>query len=313
MGKPTSKSITEKEKSTSTKVSPSAGVQQRMSIACNTTRRRTIGAVMADGNHSAMNRGDAVPLQNASIAPSHSDMSGDDDESQQSASIQNKNSPPARKRTSLVNEFADKMSSNEYKCKLCSKIYRCGTGTNANIRRHLANVHGKVNLYSKSQIPCPPDSVAPGRKRKLDEAAIRAIIIDSRSFGDLRRAGMQSFLRVAIPGYNGPAARTVQRNLKKFYNEKKQTLKEQLSNIQYVSITTDTWCSSRKRHYLCITAHFISRDYEQHSTVLSCRQFYGRSFAIRLRCSVALYCSWIEFGCSKISQSVAKNGLHSEL
>lgn len=119
MGKPTSKSITEKEKSTSTKVSPSAGVQQRMSIACNTTRRRTIGAVMADGNHSAMNRGDAVPLQNASIAPSHSDMSGDDDESQQSASIQNKNSPPARKRTSLVNEFADKMSSNEYKCKLC--------------------------------------------------------------------------------------------------------------------------------------------------------------------------------------------------
>jgi hAT family C-terminal dimerisation region len=121
------------------------------------------------------------------------------------------------------------------------------------------------------------------QEKKLDDAAIRAIIMDSRSFGDFRRAGMQSFLKIATPGYKGPAARTVQRNLKNLYDEKKKALKEQLKKIQYVSITADTWRSGRKRHYLCVTAYFVSSSYEQHGTILSFRQFYGRSFAKRLR------------------------------
>ncbi|CAF1247685.1 unnamed protein product [Didymodactylos carnosus] len=155
-------------------------------------------------------------------------------------------------------------------------------GTNANIRRHLANAHGKVDLYSKSQVP-DQAKVAPARKKKLDEAAIKAIIIDSRSFGDFRRSGMQHFLRLALSGYYGPSARSVQRNLKKLYNDKKKELKERLANIQHVSITADSWCSGRKCHYLCITAHFLTSNYEQCGTVLSFRQFYGRSFAMRIR------------------------------
>ena len=112
------------------------------------------------------------------------------------------------------------------------------------------------------------------RKKKLDDDAIRAIIMDSRSFGDFRRVGMQSFLKIATPGYKGPAARTVQRNLKNLYDEKK---------VQFVSITADTWRSGRKRQYLCVTAHFVSLNYEQHGTIVSFRQFYGRSFAKRIR------------------------------
>jgi hypothetical protein len=116
----------------------------------------------------------------------------------------------------------------------------------------------------------------------LDELAIKAIVIDSRSFGDFRRFGMQGFLRIAIPGYFGPAARTVQRNSKNLYNEKKKLLKEELASIECVSITTDLWRCGRKRHYICITAHFITATFNQRNTILSFREFYGRSFAIHI-------------------------------
>ena len=195
------------------------------------------------------------------------------------------NSTPSstRTRVSPVHKFADKISSHEYKCKLCLKTYRCSTGTNANIRRHLAQTHEKTKLFSKSQLPDTPAPLPPGRKKLLDEAAITAIVVDSRSFGDFRRAGMQYFLRIVIPGYFGPAARTVQRNLKNLYNEKQKSLKEELASVQFVSITADTWRCGRKRHYVCITAHFITSTFIQRNTILSFRQFYGRSFAMRLR------------------------------
>jgi hypothetical protein len=38
------------------------------------------------------------------------------------------------------------------------------------------------------------------RKRELHEAALECIIMDGRSFGDFRRAGMSKFLDVICPG-----------------------------------------------------------------------------------------------------------------
>ena len=80
------------------------------------------------------------------------------------------------------------------------KTIRCGLHTNSNIRRHLANVHGKKELISKSHRSSSVPNIAPKKRRQLDEAAIRSIIMDARPFGDYRRAGMQSFLQVAVPG-----------------------------------------------------------------------------------------------------------------
>ena len=132
--------------------------------------------------------------------------------------------------------------------------------------------------------------------------------MDSRSFGDFRRAGMQSFLKIATSGYKGPAARMVQRNLKNLYDEKKKALKEQLKKIQCVSITADTWRSGRKRHYLCVTAHFVSSNYEQHGTILSFRQFYGRSFAKRLRRHIRTVLAMYRLEHEKVYATTTDNG-----
>lgn len=306
MGK-SQKSTIEKEKPANARFSTSGSIQRRDTTGHNATRRKTVPTTKNAGNQSGTND-EVVVLGNKSENQPHTDMSGDDDEkSERSLESQKQTPPSSRTQTSMVNEFAEKLSSNEYKCKLCTKTYRCGTGTNANIRRHLANAHGKVNLYSKSQIP-DQAKVAPARKRKLDEAAIKAIVIDSRSFGDFRRSGMQHFLRFALPRYYGPSARTVQRNLKKLYNDKKHELKERLADIQHVCITADSWCSGRKRHYLCITAHFLTSNYEQCGTVLSFRQFYGRSFAMRIRRHIRTVLTMFGLEKGKVHVTTTDNG-----
>lgn len=164
------------------------------------------------------------------------------------------------------------------------KTIRCGLHTNSNIRRHLANVHGKNELISKSHRSSSVPNIAPKKKRQLDEAAIRSIIMDARPFGDYRRAGMQSFLQVAVPGYYGPSSRTVKRNLAMLYVKKRQKVKDELTNINSVSITTDIWKSARNRCFLCVTVHYTSAiTFESCGKFLSFRHFRGRHFGCRIR------------------------------
>ncbi|CAF1443075.1 unnamed protein product [Adineta ricciae] len=203
-------------------------------------------------------------------------------------------------RSSIVSQFLDKLSPNEYKCKLCSKTYRCGTGTNVNIRRHLAKLMGKRICTLKAK--CCATLIRSlqrknGGSMKLPSKPLFWILVY-----------LETFLQVAMPGYKGPTARTVQRNLKTQYNIKKEAMIQQLKNIQHISITTDTWCSGRKRHYLCITAHFVSSDYEQRGTILSFRQFHGRSFAMRLRRHVRTVLAMYGLDNGKIYATTTDNG-----
>lgn len=121
---------------------------------------------MNDTSHDSLNEGEVFGRNNQSIPSNQSDMSGDKDGegSQRFVDLEKKISPT---RTSMVNELADKISLNEYKCKLCSKVYRCRTGTNANMRQHSANAHEKTALFSKSQMPQNPNSTVPSRKNAM--------------------------------------------------------------------------------------------------------------------------------------------------
>lgn len=108
--------------------------------------------------------------------------------------------------------------------------------------------------------------------------------MDTRPFGDYRRPGMQSFLKVAVPGYYGPSSRTVERNLSKLYVKKQQELKAELAKVPDISITADLWRSARNRCFLCITSHYISPTTHQScGKILSFRHFHGRHFGSRIR------------------------------
>ncbi|CAF1358275.1 unnamed protein product [Adineta ricciae] len=122
-----------------------------------------------------------------------------------------------------------------------------------------------------------------GKKQESDEAAINCIVLDGRSCGDFRRNGMSKFLSVAIPGYAGPASRTVQRTLSKLDFQKQHDFKTELSEVPNLSLTLDLWRSARCRHYLCITIHWLDSNFRLKGYVLSFRKFRGRHVANRIR------------------------------
>ncbi|CAF1646688.1 unnamed protein product, partial [Rotaria magnacalcarata] len=136
-----------------------------------------------------------------------SDISADEAEEQM---------PEKRQRISMVHLYATKQTKFDYKCNICAKVIyiithvtthliilslinffkcdylrviRCSVGTNASIRRHLANIHELTNLKSKSQALKNGAKIDPVQKTVLDATVIKAIIIDGRPFTDFKKQG----------------------------------------------------------------------------------------------------------------------------
>lgn len=226
-----------------------------------------------------------------------SDMSADEADTLQ---------PELPRRRSQVHSFADKVSDTEYKCGICGKVchenklkimyfieyafglmqvIRCGRDTNSNIRRHLGIAHGMHHLMSKShQVQFSTTNIGAQRKRTLDDAAMKCIIRDGHPFEDFRKPGMIEFLATVASGYSGPHSQTVRRNIRRLYTSKLFELCKQLQPIRYVALTTDLWKRpSRQHHYLGVTVHFVDKEFQSVSKILSFRRFHGRHLAKRIR------------------------------
>ncbi|CAF1514071.1 unnamed protein product [Didymodactylos carnosus] len=137
-----------------------------------------------------------------------------------------------------------------------SQLYQAAARSEANLRKHID---------------------------KLNEAAVSCIIEDGRRFGDFGRPGMRDFLDVAVPGYKGPLRHTVRRRLSTLYHEKRDRLRDTLSTILDISLTTDIWSSCSRFHFICLTAHYFNDSFGYMSTVIGFRRLRGRKVAKRLK------------------------------
>jgi len=122
------------------------------------------------------------------------------------------------------------------------------------------------------------------QKEELDKAVINCIIKDSRPFGDFAKKGMQDFLQVALPGYKPPSRTTVAKSLKNKYKKYRCNLKEVLSKIDYIGLTSDMWKSRSGSNFLCLTGHFLNPSFEMVSLTLAFRRFYNRHTSENLSC-----------------------------
>lgn len=95
------------------------------------------------------------------------------------------------------------------------------------------------------------------------------IILDELPFSFAENEGFKKFMRTVQPQFHIPSHRTVTRDCYDLYGEIKQNRKKAFKEAQSrICLSTDTWASVQRINYMCLTAHFIDRDWVLHKKIL---------------------------------------------
>ena len=189
-------------------------------------------------------------------------------------------------RSDVWNHFTKvKLESGEEKakCKYCGGLYMCDTKTNgtSSLNGHLKicrkNPNKKVvDKQGTLQLQPSHGNSSVGTvstwKFDLDELKLsfaEMLIEDEQPFVASERPGLRKFLAKACPRFVMPSRRTATRKCVAVYDVHKEKLQKFLKeHCERVSITTDTWTANTKQNYMCVTAHFIDKNWNLHKKII---------------------------------------------
>ncbi|CAN1762015.1 Zinc finger BED domain-containing protein RICESLEEPER 2 [Linum perenne] len=102
-------------------------------------------------------------------------------------------------------------------------------------------------------------------------ALAEMIIVDELPFRFVEHAGFIRFVVVCCPDFRIPSRKTIRMEYVKIFLHAKARLKEFVkeSCAGRVSITTDTWTSVQNLNYMCITAHYVGKDWKLHKRIIN--------------------------------------------
>lgn len=96
------------------------------------------------------------------------------------------------------------------------------------------------------------------------------IIVDELSFKFGDNMGFQDFMGAACPMFHIPSRWTVARDCFETYVDKRDGLMNVLIDpTQRICLTTDTWTYNQRINYICLTAHFIDKNWTMHKRILN--------------------------------------------
>ncbi|CAL5347426.1 unnamed protein product [Camellia sinensis] len=167
------------------------------------------------------------------------------------------------------------------KCNHCKASYAwiSANGTST-LRKHIANCpKSPQNKENKKQKTLAFQSVTEGEKTlgvwKFDQQAcrdslVKMVITDELPFRFVEREGFRQFCSVMQPNFKKFSRFTVARDIVDLYCSEKKKLKNVLKNANYrLCLTTDSWTSLQNVSYMCLTAHFIDKDWNLQKRILN--------------------------------------------
>lgn len=110
------------------------------------------------------------------------------------------------------------------------------------------------------------------------------------------------------PSYVLPSRSTITRMLPNKYEDIYNKVKDELSSIEYMTLTTDMWTSQMKTEsYLALTAHFVSQDWKLKTVLLECSRFVGPHCGEDIKRELLKICQRLNVA-DKIHAIVSDNG-----
>ena len=109
------------------------------------------------------------------------------------------------------------------------------------------------------------------------------IVKDMQPVYIVEREGFCDLLNVLEPRYTIVSRKHLQLTLLPTYHTKvEESIKDALSCIDTCSLTLDIWSSRRMHAYLGVTCHFITREWESLSLLISCGRLHDRHTAANI-------------------------------
>lgn len=96
------------------------------------------------------------------------------------------------------------------------------------------------------------------------------IIVDEFPFSIVEKEGLRNFMKVIVPQFHNPSHRNLTRNCNELYGEEKKLMKKCFKEARpKICLTTDTWTSIQRINDMCLTAHFIDRNWNLHKRIIN--------------------------------------------
>lgn len=120
-------------------------------------------------------------------------------------SVSTSNQPTIAKLKSDVWQYFERVADShplKAKCKTCSEQLSTPNYGTSSLKRHLLQRHNLQQFASNkvSGRHTTPIRLSKVEKKRLDDLAVKAIIKDSRAFGDFHKSGLKSFIDALKPG-----------------------------------------------------------------------------------------------------------------
>ncbi|CAH0552454.1 unnamed protein product [Brassicogethes aeneus] len=107
-----------------------------------------------------------------------------------------------------------------------------------------------------------PISIA--RSKQIDHQILRWIVKGFHAFRIVEEVEFQSLCKMLCPNYNVPSRKTISNNLlQQLYQSKREKIEEELNQVDYICITTNSWTSTNNESFTAITAHYINEEQSQ--------------------------------------------------
>ena len=94
---------------------------------------------------------------------------------------------------------------------------------------------------------------------------------------------MRAFLNAAVPGFDPPNRHKTRKHIIERYKQYRKELAQRFKNESNIAFTTDLWKNRKRMHFVTLTAHVLTKDFESLSFVASFRSFHGRHLAKRIK------------------------------
>lgn len=91
--------------------------------------------------------------------------------------------------------------------------------------------------------------------------------------------------------YAIPSRSTLTRSLlSQEYERVTDAVKQMLLDVEYVTLTTDSWTSNSTEAFVAVTAHFITKAWKMESILFDCSRFTGSHTGLQIRRAVIEIC-----------------------